>query len=242
MFAHAPPDAPMRTKRSRVEEDNDTAMITSQESQKLLNAVARQALLHEQSRQEFARTDNRVLKANVNTQFSRDMEHTINQYEETGKQARTNPDFAGHPEGKKPDAFGRALIVRVSQQLNTPAVQEALTKLEPETQQKLVPVVQRWHALAQTLQTDGANFKTVRCFRVLVDDKKGTKWIIYTKHANVMADIEILGQCKVLEAAGIQITDDHAPASSVSIEIHDLLIKMGVFKGKTKGKGRKGGA
>ena len=157
----------------------------------LMIALAKLTLQYEQERQNRARSENFVLEA------------MVGMYEQEGKTTRANQGdhYAGHPQGKRPDALFRGVLYWLVESVreNQQAIEQRLQTDEPVAA-ALKRVLQVGEQAAQN-----RDLKALRCFRVKSKDEAGqdvVRWIFAPSRQQQLADdLWTLREAKTLGAS-----------------------------------------
>ncbi|CAK0795511.1 unnamed protein product [Prorocentrum cordatum] len=199
-------------------------------------------LRHEDNFRGSARDQNVVVKLKTGSQMQLALAAGIQNYLKVGKEARAAvepSEYRGHPLGKKPDAYLRMLLFRLSE-----AVEGKLEDVRAAVAQGPQPVESKEALrlvvnLGKSLNNKEVRLKATRCFDVQtktdVDGKtvEETKWIFAAMaHPPLMQAMYCLKENGGLQSVNIVLEDDTAPRSKDAKELEKLVFKGGGGGGK----------
>ena len=157
------------------------------------------------------------------------LEAMVEMYDQEGKTARANQvdQYAGHTQGKRPDALFR------------------LAENVPENQQVVEQRLQTEETVAAALgrvlkvreqAAQNRDLKALRCFRVKSKDEDGqdiVRWIFApSRQRQLTEDLWTLRQAKTLEPLQVHLLEDFAPRTKAAKKVQQLA--FGTVPASTK--------
>ena len=164
-------------------------------------------------------------------------------YEQEGKNTRISQGdhYAGHPEGKRPDALFRGVLYRLAE-----SVRENLQTIEQRLQKEEMTAAALKRILKMEKQAaQNRDLKALRCFQVKSEDEAGQdiiRWIFAPSRQQLADDLWILREAKTLEPLQIYLQEDFAPKTKAAKQVHQLAFGSATAstKGQRKLRKRKG--
>ncbi|CAK0818786.1 unnamed protein product [Prorocentrum cordatum] len=178
-------------------------------------------LQHEDNFRGSARDQNVVVRLRVGSQMQVALESSTAHYQKVGKEARDTvaaADYRGHPLGKKPDAYLRMLLFRLSEAVEDRLEEVKAAVAQGANQQESAVALMTLVEFGKSLKDPEVKLKATRCFDVRVtttiDGKEveEAKWIYAAmSHPAVMAALYVLKASGGLKSASLILEDDEAP-------------------------------
>ncbi|CAK0827530.1 unnamed protein product [Prorocentrum cordatum] len=250
MFAEASEGAPAppRQKRLRGEDgaegggEGTAGPGLNTKEKQLMKEMAKLILQHEDIHRSNARDGNVVLEMDGKSKLKLSLDRSVASYDKEGKAAKAEAEeqdetYLGNPQGKKPDAFLRAILyhLHVALKENTELVGADMNESDASAVKNAAEIVNAAGARAPQKNS----FQATRCFMIECKDEEKdgkVRWILAAdRHRQVVEAIRALKPAKKWqEKIGLVIDDDYAPRSKCAKKVEELA-----FKAKPKAKGKK---
>lgn len=226
---------------------------SSQVDSKMLLALARVCLHHEDDLRQRAREENLVLVGEENNPVMVALDASASHYSKVGdarhKEVKEKGlSWTGHPLGPKPTALLKAMLYRLAEAatLEHVKIKELAANWSEEEKaaaEKVLQQLARAGEEAKASADDRDSIRASRCFRVSswADDKKTklTKWILAARtRKDIHELLEMLGKTGILAVLQLKLESDFGPRSQAAKEISELIDQL-PGKGEGKGKNKK---
>ena len=197
---------------------------TTQPASDLMIALAKLTLQHEHERQNRARSENVVLQASASHPMMQRLEAMVEMYDQEGKTARANQEdqYAGHTQGKRPDALFRGVLCRLAENVreNQQVVEQRL-----QTEETVAAALRRVLKVGEQA-AQNRDLKALRCFRVKSKDEAGqdiVRWIFArSRQRQLTEDLWTLREAKRLEPLQVHLLEDFAPRTKAAKQVQEL--------------------
>mmetsp|Transcript_292 Transcript_292/g.732 ORF Transcript_292/g.732 Transcript_292/m.732 type:complete len:247 (-) Transcript_292:346-1086(-) len=246
MFAPLPDGsaAALKKRKGATVSQSGEEVLSDRKAKELLQALAKGHLQLVEENRHRSRDENIMIQVKGEHVLAQGMESSIEKYDEMGKEARGKvanmSQYRGHPEGKRPDALFRALLVRICQCLEAKAtvIEEKLSSLAAEGGKirQHLGVIQSYGNAAMK---EGCPLRCTRSFRIKQgeDIDEVHKFIFFSaSEPDLMSAFRMLRASQFLDCIDISLEVDGAPRSGHSKRIHDMVYGSG-HRGAQKGGG-----
>ena len=207
---------------------------TTQPTSDLVIALAKLTLHHEQERQNRTRSENVVLQASASHPMMQRLEAMVEMYDQEGKTARANQgdQYAGHTQGKRPDALFRGVLYRLAENVreNQQVVDQRL-----QTEEMVAAALKRVLKVEEQA-AQNRDLKALRCFRVKSKDEAGqdiVRWIFApSRQRQPTEDLWTLREARTLEPLQVHLLEEFAPRTKAAKQVQQLA--FGTVPASTK--------
>ncbi|CAK0823905.1 unnamed protein product [Prorocentrum cordatum] len=184
-----------------------------------------------------ARDQNVVVRLKVGSQMQMALAASTAHYQKVGKEARDTvaaADYGGHPLGKKPDAYLRMLLFRLSESVEARYDEVKAAVAQGPHPQESASALTTLVEFGKSLKDPEVRLKATRCFDVRVtttidgEEVEEAKWIFAAvAHPAVMAAMYALKTNGGLKSVSLILEDDEAPRSKAAKELEKLVFRGG---------------
>ncbi|CAK0846574.1 unnamed protein product [Prorocentrum cordatum] len=184
-----------------------------------------------------ARDQNAVVRLRAGSQMQVALESSTSHYQKAGKEARDTvaaADYRGHPLGKKPDAYLRMLLFRLSEAVGDRLEEVKAAVAQGANPQKSALALMTLVEFGKSLKDPEVKLKATRCFDARVtktiDGKEveEAKWIFAAmSHPAATSALHVLKANGGVKSASLILEDDEAPRSKTAKELEKMIFKGG---------------